>query len=421
MRGQKQKNCTSRQPAKRSTGLDGSIGDLFRDYGEQYIRKFKPPIQHIKFIRSVRVCKTPVLGGRAIVCTDCGHQHRIYLSCGNSQCPLCQSIKRLQWQDSLSVKMFNVPYSHVIFTVPRELHRIARNNKRGFYGLILRSAWSSTKKVCADPENLGGLPAMIAVLHTFGSDMKYHLHVHALVSFGGLSSNRWVWPKRKKWIGSFRTMSREWKNALISEMHKAIKKKRIKPTVDHQQVVASIENKRWTVKQVPPTMHVERIQEYLSRYINRIAISKSRLSYSRKLKQVDILYNDYRNQVDGQPAPKKSKSLSPLLAMEQILQHLLPPYFQKVRYYGLHAPTTYKRLAHKIPQKLKNDAQSIKTLFSILKTLLQSEPYQCEHCESKAYQIIKLRKDPYWKLEFINLPNMRGPPINIIHINNLRS
>ena len=79
----------------------------------------------------------------------------------------------MQWQDRLSKKMFNVPYSHIIFTVPRELHRLARNNKKVFYGLILKSAWACTKKVCADVKNLDGLPGMIAVLHTFGSDMKY--------------------------------------------------------------------------------------------------------------------------------------------------------------------------------------------------------------------------------------------------------
>jgi len=420
MCGQKQKDCTSRHSARGPAGLDGSIGDLFRDYGEKYIRSYKPPIQHIKFIRSVRVCKTPVLGGRAIVCKDCGNQHRIYLSCGNSQCPLCQSIKRMQWQDRLSVKMLNVPYSHVIFTVPRELHRIARINKNAFYSLILRTAWSCTKKVCADPQNMGGIPAMIAVLHTFGSDMKYHLHVHALVSFGGVGPNGWVWPKRKKWIATFRTMSKEWRDEFILELRKAIKKKTITPTDDHEQLISSIESKRWTVRQVPPTMQVERIQEYLSRYINRIAISKSRLNYSKKLKQVDILYNDYRNQIEGQAAPKKSKNLSPLLAMEQILQHLLPPYFQKVRYYGLHAPQTYKRLFKKIPQKLKNDAKTIKTLFSILKALIQAEPYQCEHCKSKRYQIVKLNKDPYWMFNFITLPKLRGPPMSFTHINKSR-
>ena len=86
--------------------------------------------------------------------------------------------------------------------------------------------------------------------------------------------------------------------------------------------------------------------------------------YNRKLKQVDILYNEYRNQKDGHPAPKATKNLSPLLAMEQLMQHIFPPWFPKVRYYGQHAANTYKRLAYKVPDKLKNDAKTIKTLFS---------------------------------------------------------
>jgi len=325
-------------------------------------------------------------------------------------------MQRLQWQDRLSNKMFNVPYSHVVFTVPQQLHRLARNNKKAFYGLILKSAWACTKKVCADTQNLGGLPGMIAVLHTFGSDMKYHLHVHTLVTFGGVTAQGWSWPKRKKWIATFRTMSREWRQTFLKKLQYAITKQTIIPTHDHEEVIASITNIRWTVKQVPPTMQVERIQQYLSRYINRIAISKSRLKYNSKLKQVDILYNDYRNQKKGLPAPKATKHLPPLTAMEQIMQHLLPPWFQKVRYYGMHASNTYKRLAHKVPEKLKNDAKTIKTLFSILNTLLKTQPYQCEKCKSNNHKIISQRKDPDWIFQFITLPALRAPPKMKKHI-----
>ena len=374
------------------------------------MKLFKPPIQHIKFIRSVRVCKSPALGGRAIVCNACGHHHKIYLSCGNSQCPLCQSIKRLQWQDRLANKMFNVPYSHIIFTVPRELHRIARKNKRVFYSIILQAAWACTKKVCAEQDNLNGVPGMIAVLHTFGSDMKYHLHVHTLVTFGGVGQKGWLWPKRKKWIAPFRAMSRHWREQFLQHMSIAIRKNKMHPTDDHEQVLEQIKDKRWTVRQVPPTMQVERIQEYLSRYINRIAISKSRLSYNSKINKVDILYNDYRNQENDKPAPKATKSLAPLLAIQQIMQHLLPPYFQKVRYYGLHAHNTFKSIGHLVPDKLKNDGKTIKTLFSILKQLLQKQPYQCELCASNDFKIINVRKDPSWIFKFITLPAMRGPP-----------
>ncbi len=151
--------------------LVGSIGDLFRDYGERYISAYHPGSQKLKLIRSIRVCKTLFLGGHGLVCEDCGDIKYIYHSFGNSQCPCCQSIKRLQWQDKVSARMLAVPYVHTTCTLPHQLYGLAKRNPKQLHSLLMRSGWQTIRQLCKEPSNLGGLPGMIAVLHTLGSDI----------------------------------------------------------------------------------------------------------------------------------------------------------------------------------------------------------------------------------------------------------
>jgi len=100
-----------------------------RSYGEKYIEEYRPDLNKIKLIRSMRVCKTPALGGRNIHCNKCGHDHYIYFSCGHSHCSICQSIKREQWADKIRSELYAVPYVHIVFTLPHDLSRLARSNR----------------------------------------------------------------------------------------------------------------------------------------------------------------------------------------------------------------------------------------------------------------------------------------------------
>ena len=147
--------------------LDQSIGDLFREQGEAYINTYRPYLYQIKLIRAIRICKTPYLGGQAIKCKECGKELRIYHSCGHSQCSICQSIKRAQWQDRLRKKLFAVPYIHTVFTIPHEMNKIARENSNEVYYILMRSSWMTVKQLTKDSNNVGALPGMVSVLHTY--------------------------------------------------------------------------------------------------------------------------------------------------------------------------------------------------------------------------------------------------------------
>ncbi|MEM6697853.1 MAG: transposase zinc-binding domain-containing protein [Bacteroidota bacterium] len=143
-----------------------NIGALFRDHGEAYIRTFQADRQTIKLIRSIRVCRTPALGGHQITCKGCGAVRYQYFSCGNAQCPICQGIKRLQWQDKLAKKMLKVPYCHITFTLPHQLNGLARKNPKVIYGMLMRVAWKTIDHLTQQDTYLGGKVGMTAVLHT---------------------------------------------------------------------------------------------------------------------------------------------------------------------------------------------------------------------------------------------------------------
>ena len=304
--------------------MDNGLGELFREYGERYIRVYHPEITRIKLIRSIRVCRTPALGGKVYICKSCSHQKYVYYSCGNSRCPKCQGIKRMQWQDKLATKLFNCPYQHMVFTLPHRLNRLARDNATAIYNVLLRSAWSSLKQCARDEDNLGATPGAIMVLHTFGSDLKYHIHVHALVTFGGMDKeNQWHWPKRKRKLVPFRKMRNTFRKHFMNQLGKVYETLQCRePLAD---IHSDLMSKSWCVHAEPPTTNTERIKEYIARYICRIGLSKNRFHYDSVDKEVSISFKDYRKKDKSTGlSPMGLKKLEPLVAIHQILQHCLP-------------------------------------------------------------------------------------------------
>ena len=398
--------------------MDASIGDLFRSHAEDYIRIYKPPINHIKLIRAIRVCRTPALGGRKVICKSCGVTKYIYHSCGHSQCPLCQNIKRNLWQDKLSEKFLNVPYTHTVFTIAHELNTLAKLNKGIIYNITIRAAWQTIKTLTADPNNLGALPGMVTVLHTFGSDMKYHIHVHALITFVGVDdSGNWHWPKHKKKLAPYKKISNTYRDIFLEMVRAEIDKNNLKLLPDTEEVLNLVKNKRWNVRNAYPTSDTQILERYLARYINRIAISKSRLNYIAKTQKndsyVNIVYKDYRNKPKGEAAQLAEKKVQPLVAIHQFLRHVLPPYFQKSRYYGLHHHSTFKRLGDKIPDKIKRNTDTIRIICQLISILSGIKPYACEACGGTNFETKTIRTDQKWIFNFITLPSYRGPPMRI--------
>ena len=386
-----------------------SIGELFRQWGQRYISIYKPCKQHIKLINAIRVCRTPALGGIVYTCSGCGAQHFVYKSCGHSHCMLCQSIKREQWMDKLNQRLLKVPYIHTTFTIPHHLNGLFRMNQKVLYGALMKACWQ-TIKALSTPQDF--LPGMTCVLHTFGSDMKYHIHVHALITLGGINhTGQWEYPHKKNKIASYRSLCATFKNQMLTQIRKLKQSDQLSYHRPLDELLREVEKVRWVVHSTRPTMDTKVIQTYLARYINRTAISPSRLHYLHEQHEVHLIYNDYKNQQSGSPAPKASKTMHPLVAIQQILQHTLPLYFNKCRHYGIHQYTTKQR--KNISSQLINHGAIIRTVFEILRQLLKLDVFVCHHCGSIDFDKEAIPEDPDYLYTY--LQNKAPPNINTLH------
>ena len=387
------------------TSSANSIGDLFRQYGEVYIDSYKPDLQKIKLIRSIRICKSPALGGMCYTCKDCGSKHYIYKSCGNSQCMLCQSIKREQWMDKLSSKLLKVPYVHCIFTIPHQLNGLAKANPNIMYSILLKASWNTIQKVFKSQQ---ATPGMTSVLHTFGSDLKYHVHTHALVTFGGLNKQGcWIYPENPKRLCRYRQICADFKTCFLKELQKAYDGNQITYHLSHGEVANMVNNLRWVVHTTHPTMDPRLITQYLGRYINRVAVSQSRVKFVKENKEVLIQYNDYKNQKSGEVAPKAIKHLEPLVAIDQILVHVLPSYFQKSRNYGIHNASN--KTKHLAQESIKNNSYTIRTVFQIVSHLLGLMKIECKICGKDNLTPSEIIPDKAYIFQFIKQSN-KSPP-----------
>jgi len=411
-------NCSH---ATKFVATDNGIGELFRDHGERYICVYKPDITKIKLIRSIRVCKTPALGGTRYTCEGCQKESYVYFGCGNSRCPKCQGVKRLQWQDKLSNKILNCPYQHIVFTMPHRLNGLARRNPTQLYNCLMRSAWSSLYRCAKEEHNLGARPGAVMVLHTFGSDLKYHVHVHALVTFGGLTKDgAWRWPKRKKKIVPFRQIRSAFRQDFIKRLGKEYHQLNTKESLS--ELIKDLMAKSWCVHAEPPTANTKIIQEYLGRYICRIGVSKNKVHYDQVHQQVTLSYKDYRNKKPGQTkAPTATKTLAPLLAIDQIMAHCLPPYFQKCRYYGLHASATYSKCHKNLPKTIQNNKLTVRTVFQIITAMLGLEVLNCDNCNGTVFHTSPVAADSSWKYNWLQIHQNRGSPKNRSHMATLAS
>ena len=305
----------------------------------------------------------------------------------------------------------------MVFTMPHSLHSLARRHPTVVYNILLRSAWQSLKECSADPRNLGALPGAIMVLHTFGSDLKYHVHVHALVTFGGLTKDgAWVWPKRRNKLIAYRQMRSVFRKVFIRQLSEVYAT--IETSVPFAELESILLEKSWCVHAEPPTADKRIISQYLGKYICRIGISKSRIEYNQKKHEVALTFKDYAKRKSSTEVPPLSKRiLLPLVAIDQMMQHCLPPYFQKTRYYGLHASAAYKKYEKAIPKNIANNGATIRTIMEIIRDLLGLKDLSCDRCGHTDFIKTTFSGDSSWIRGWLEIPkSARGSPSKSEHM-----
>lgn len=326
------------------------VADIFRTYGPAYRRANAGHLNltQLKVMSAIEACRTEALGGHVAACTKCNHQHIAYNSCKNRHCPKCQAPAARDWMTARAEDLLPVEYFHVVFTMPAEIAQIAYWNPKAVYGLLFRASAETVMTIAADPKRLGAKIGMTSMLHTWGSALTHHPHIHMIVPGGGLSpeGTRWI-ACRPGFFLHVRVLARLFRRLFIEgllALHRAGELaffsdlKHLGQADAFAKWLAPFRRTDWVVYAKPPFGGPKAVLAYLSRYTHRVAISNHRL-VSADANTVAFRWKDYRiKRGDHQ----KVMRLATPEFIRRFLIHVLPDGFHRIRHYGLLASATRK-------------------------------------------------------------------------------
>jgi hypothetical protein len=321
------------------------IADIFRDHGRAWrdANRGHVSLGQMKVMSAIERCRTAALGGHVARCENdgCGHTIIAYNSCRNRHCPKCQGAAARNWLADRQAELLPVPYFHVVYTLPAPIADLAYHNKAVIYDILFRASAEATLTIAADKKRLGARVGITSVLHTWGSAMTHHPHVHMIVPGGGLSDDgeRWI-ACRPEFFLPVRVLSRLFRRLVIEMLLAAHDAGKLAFFGAHAALnaadpfaafLAPLGRSEWVVYAKRPFGGPEAVLAYLSRYTHRVAISNRRL-VAADASTVTFKYKDYR--VDG-PGRFKVMMLPTGEFIRRFLSHVLPKGFHRIRHYGM--------------------------------------------------------------------------------------
>ena len=327
------------------------VADIFRAHGPTWRHQERGhfSLGQLKVMSAVEHCRSAALGGHALRCSACAQPQIAYNSCRNRHCPKCQSSAAQRWLEARQADLLPVDYYHLVFTLPAPLSALAYTNKELMYGLLFDLAAETLRTIAADPKHLGARIGLTLVLHTWGSALTHHPHVHGIVPGGGLAldAERWV-PCRPGFFLPVRVLSRLFRRRFLEALAAAHGRGQLQcygefaslsdPSA-FAQWLAPLRACEWVVYAKRPFAGPEAVLAYLSRYTHRVAISNSRL-LTLDERGVTFRWKDYR--AEGRTR-RKTMTLTAPEFMRRFLLHVLPSGFHRIRHYGLLANPTRKK------------------------------------------------------------------------------
>lgn len=331
-------------------GASLEVADIFRVAGPAYRASHagQLSLHQLKVMSAIENCRTAALGGHLEACEDCGHRRIAYNICRNRHCPKCQGAAARTWLAAREADLLPVGYFHVVFTVPAAIADIAFHNKAAVYDLLFHAAAKTMLTIAADPRHLGARIGITAVLHTWGSALTHHPHVHMIVPGGGISldGERWI-SSRPAFLVPVRVLGKLFRRLFITGLIALHDQGRLAffgglaPLADRRTFLrhlSPVRSKRWVVYAKPPFSGPAAVLAYLSRYTHRIAISNRRLLAFDEA-SVIFRYKDYRR--DGADR-HQAMTLAADEFIRRFLIHVLPRGFHRIRHYGLLSATARK-------------------------------------------------------------------------------
>jgi hypothetical protein len=321
------------------------VADIFRGRGPAWRRANAGHVSlgQLKVMSAIESCRTAALGGHVARCEKCAHTHIAYNSCRNRHCPKCQGAAAKQWLAEREAELLPVPYYHVVFTLPAPISDIAYQNKAAIYDILFKAAAETLTTIAADPKHLGASIGLTSVLHTWGSALTHHPHLHIVVPGGGISldGKRWV-SCRPGFFLAVRVLSRLFRRLFLEKLMAAHEAGALKFFGTHAPLtarkafatfLARLRKIEWVVYAKRPFGGPQAVLAYLSRYTHRVAISNSRLIAFNNA-GVTFNWKDYR-------AKGRERAKVMTLAADEFIRrfliHVLPTGFHRIRHYGLFA------------------------------------------------------------------------------------
>ena len=298
---------------------------------------------HRRAIQDLLDCRTEGMGGHLYRCEHCGHERYAFHSCRNRACPKCHGAETKRWLEKRRQELLPVAYFHLVFTLPKEIHRLVRGHQRVLYSLLMQAAAHSLIALARDPRYVGATIGILCVLHTWTRAMAYHPHVHLLVPAGGLSPDRTRWiPSHKKFLVPVQALSRIFRAKFICLLRKVL------PDCT---LPESIWDTPWVVYCKPTVQGPDKVLSYLARYVHRMAITNSRIQ------AIDDRTVTFRYK-DSQDQRSKTMTLVGHEFLRRFLEHVLPEGFHKIRYYGFLSPSN-RHLLESISRLCTEESDSV--------------------------------------------------------------
>ena len=313
-----------------------TVGDIFRAYGEAYRKSHALSEPQRKAMRAISVCRTPVLGGRVEVCDQCGHQEIFYGSCRNRHCPTCQSLSQARWIENRLERLLPTDYFHVVFTVPDELlNGIILRNRELFFDLLFKAGSQTLLELGADPKRRGAQLGITCVLHTWTRDLRFHAHLHCIVTGGGLNADgdRWL-SAREGYLFPAKVLAKLFRGKLMASLVAAYQAGKLALSGSCAELAdpkafarlkGQLYKTNWVAYCKKPFAGPAQVFSYLGRYTHRVGISNHRL--------IDLSDEGVHFRTRGEA----TATLAPDEFIHRFLQHVLPSGFVKIRHYGLMA------------------------------------------------------------------------------------
>lgn len=315
------------------------VGQIIRDFGEEFFDAHSVVGQVKRAFVAMAACRTAKLGGHVEVCPECGEIHISYNSCRDRHCPKCQNKDREVWIEARREEIITgVKYFHVVFTVPHCLNPLAMSHQAMFYSCLFRAAWKTLEK-CFGQQNVKG--GMTAILHTWGSNLQYHPHIHCIVPGGGIDDNG-IWRELDGCVGNrrflfpVRSLSLIFRAKFMNLLTGSLAED---DEIIPQNVRKEAFEKDWDIESRPPARGIDLVLEYIGRYAFRVAISNSRILNYTEDGMVTFDWKDYKN-----GGIHKTTTIHAVDFLHLFSLHILPPAFVRIRHYGLLSPSNRDKL-----------------------------------------------------------------------------